>query len=179
MFSKSRASFGNEPYTVPPLTITHKWGGGYYFAFKATGNTLFITVPQNAKRNCGNNRKVRKEINFEGFHWKYFFISSGLIGRSWAMLFASAGYHVTLYDIHQPSLKVAMTDVKHQLNSLKQTGMLRGSLSVEEQCKLIKGEFERFYFVFFSILFAGRKKKLSFKYYLTYINSNRFVKFRL
>jgi len=64
-------------------------------------------------------------------------VGSGFIGRSWAMLFAGAGYHVTLFDIKPEQLAAALSDIKHQLHILKEQGLIRGSLSIEEQFKLL------------------------------------------
>lgn len=66
-------------------------------------------------------------------------VGSGLIGRSWAMIFASAGHTVTLYDIEPRQVDAALEDIKKQLQELFKNGQLRGSLSVEEQVALISG----------------------------------------
>jgi len=50
---------------------------------------------------------------------------SGLIGRGWAMLFAGAGYSVSLYDVNQEFVVSAIKDIGEQLKVLHKTGMLR------------------------------------------------------
>ncbi|XP_078513200.1 lambda-crystallin homolog [Lissotriton helveticus] len=66
-------------------------------------------------------------------------IGSGLIGRSWAMVFASAGYKVKIYDIVQQQVTSALEDISKQMEELNKSGMLRGSLSPEKQLSLITG----------------------------------------
>ncbi|XP_075054965.1 lambda-crystallin homolog [Mixophyes fleayi] len=66
-------------------------------------------------------------------------IGSGLIGRSWAMVFASGGFNVRLYDIVAEQVTAALEDIRKQMEELRNSGMLRGSLSVGEQISLISG----------------------------------------
>ncbi|XP_067842185.1 lambda-crystallin homolog [Heptranchias perlo] len=64
-------------------------------------------------------------------------VGSGIVGRSWAMVFASAGYRVNLYDVVQQQVTFAIENIRQQLNELERTGMLRGTCKPEEQMLLI------------------------------------------
>ncbi|XP_059984763.1 lambda-crystallin homolog isoform X2 [Lagenorhynchus albirostris] len=64
-------------------------------------------------------------------------VGSGLIGRSWAMLFASAGFKVKLYDIEQRQVTYALDSIREEMKLLEQSGSLKGSLGAEEQLSLI------------------------------------------
>lgn len=64
---------------------------------------------------------------------------SGLIGRSWAMLFAAAGYKVVMFDIEPKQVEAALLEILKQLENLKEKGLLRGSLNVQEQYSRISG----------------------------------------
>uniref|UniRef100_A0A8I5UK36 Crystallin lambda 1 n=1 Tax=Pongo abelii TaxID=9601 RepID=A0A8I5UK36_PONAB len=66
-------------------------------------------------------------------------VGSGVIGRSWAMLFASGGFQVKLYDIEQQQIRNALENIRKEMKLLEQAGSLKGSLSVEEQLSLISG----------------------------------------
>lgn len=65
-------------------------------------------------------------------------VGSGLIGKSWAMLFASAGYQVHIYDVDEMQLERALESIRNQLEEFEKSGLLRGKLSAKEQLKLIK-----------------------------------------
>jgi len=66
-------------------------------------------------------------------------VGSGLIGRSWAMLFAGAGFQVKLFDVVESQIPGALSDIAAQLDSLEKEGMLRGSLTAKQQLELITG----------------------------------------
>lgn len=66
-------------------------------------------------------------------------VGSGLIGRSWAMLFASVGYNVMIYDILPEQIENAKKDIELQIHNLKSNNLLRGTVSAEQQINLIKG----------------------------------------
>lgn len=65
-------------------------------------------------------------------------IGSGLIGRSWAMLFAGAGYTVDLFDVDDSKVDEALNDIEAQLANLEKKGLLRGTLTSKQQHQLIK-----------------------------------------
>ncbi|XP_063354881.1 lambda-crystallin homolog [Pelmatolapia mariae] len=64
-------------------------------------------------------------------------IGSGLIGRSWAMLFVSGGYNVKIYDNQPGQSAKAITEIKKQLVELEEAHMLRGELSAAQQLALL------------------------------------------
>ncbi|XP_054738710.1 lambda-crystallin homolog [Anastrepha obliqua] len=64
-------------------------------------------------------------------------IGSGLIGRAWSMLFASAGYQVMLYDILPEQTTTALEEMEKELHALHAKGALRGTLGPVEQFKCI------------------------------------------
>ncbi|MBN3288286.1 CRYL1 protein, partial [Polyodon spathula] len=65
---------------------------------------------------------------------------SGLIGRSWTMVFISAGYRVKIYDVQTGQATRAVEEISKQLKELEEAGMLRGSLSAQEQTSLISSQ---------------------------------------
>ncbi|KAM9604253.1 lambda-crystallin homolog isoform 2-T2 [Trichechus inunguis] len=65
--------------------------------------------------------------------------SSGLIGQSWAMLFASGGFKVKLCDIEQQQITNALENIRKEMELLEQSGALKGSLGAQEQLSLISG----------------------------------------
>ncbi|KAK9969195.1 hypothetical protein ABG768_027391 [Culter alburnus] len=64
-------------------------------------------------------------------------VGSGLIGRSWAMVFLSGGYKVKIYDNKPGQASGAITEIRKQLEELQQAQMLRGNLSAAEQLSLL------------------------------------------
>ncbi|KAH3829971.1 hypothetical protein DPMN_103204 [Dreissena polymorpha] len=54
------------------------------------------------------------------------------------MLFAAAGYRVTVYDIEIRQLENAVSDIKMQLGDLERQGLLRGTLSADQQFQNIR-----------------------------------------
>ncbi|XP_053871453.1 lambda-crystallin homolog isoform X1 [Malaclemys terrapin pileata] len=66
-------------------------------------------------------------------------IGSGLIGRSWAMVFAGGGFRVKLYDIVQQQITSALEYISKEMKDLEKSGMLKGTLNAEKQFSLISG----------------------------------------
>ncbi|XP_077014917.1 lambda-crystallin homolog isoform X1 [Tamandua tetradactyla] len=66
-------------------------------------------------------------------------VGSGLIGQSWAMLFASGGFKVKLYDIEQQQITNALENIRKEMKLLEQSGSLKGPLSADQQLSLISG----------------------------------------
>ena len=66
-------------------------------------------------------------------------IGSGLVSKSWAMIFASVGYKVTLYDIDPQQVQKALDNIKEELDQFEKDGVLRGNLKATQQQPLISG----------------------------------------
>ncbi|XP_036319631.1 lambda-crystallin homolog [Rhagoletis pomonella] len=66
-------------------------------------------------------------------------VGSGLIGRSWSMLFASVGYQVVLYDSVSTQIENALKETEKELKDLESKGLLRGKLNATQQFALISG----------------------------------------
>merc|ERR1712062_695757 len=66
-------------------------------------------------------------------------VGSGLVGKSWAMIFASQGYQVVLFDIEQSQVTRAMNGIANDLQDFEKEGILRGNLSAKVQTDLISG----------------------------------------
>jgi len=67
-------------------------------------------------------------------------VGSGLIGKSWAMIFASVGYKVVLFDVEAKQVTAAIESIAKELKQFESEGVLRGDkLSAEEQATLISG----------------------------------------
>ncbi|XP_015783375.1 lambda-crystallin homolog [Tetranychus urticae] len=66
-------------------------------------------------------------------------IGSGLVGQNWAMIFASVGYSVQLYDVSEDKISGALGKIKETLKTYSDKGILRGNLDWEKQSQLITG----------------------------------------
>ncbi|KAL8586606.1 hypothetical protein ACOMHN_040114 [Nucella lapillus] len=67
-------------------------------------------------------------------------VGSGLIGQFWAMIFASGGYRVSIYDIEEQQVTRALTLIREKLQQYEQEGCLRGATSAAQQAELISGQ---------------------------------------
>jgi len=72
-------------------------------------------------------------------HKKVAILGSGLIGSSWAMVFASAGYRVSVFDVDEGRIRAALEEIAGKLEELEKSGSLRGKLCAKSQLALIKG----------------------------------------
>lgn len=67
-------------------------------------------------------------------------VGSGLIGKSWSVLFSRAGYEVYLYDIDESQTSKAVAGVLESLLELESKGLLRGPVqSAREAHELVHG----------------------------------------
>jgi 3-hydroxyacyl-CoA dehydrogenase len=66
-------------------------------------------------------------------------VFSGMIGRSWTMLFAGSGYKVCIYDNVSKQVEDGLVDIRSKLTELQTTGHLRSNLSIDEHMSLIEG----------------------------------------
>lgn len=55
------------------------------------------------------------------------------------MLYASVGYSVVIYELHQTILDGALEFIKNELTSLERCGGLRGTLNAKQQIANIRG----------------------------------------
>jgi len=83
-----------------------------------------------------DNIPFRMSVQKEG---KVAIIGSGLIGKSWAMIFASVGYEVVLYDVLESQVESALSNIKAELVEHETNGVLRGCLGAAEQAALVSG----------------------------------------
>eukprot|EP00091_Calanus_sinicus_P010164 TRINITY_DN2365_c0_g1_i1.p1 TRINITY_DN2365_c0_g1~~TRINITY_DN2365_c0_g1_i1.p1 ORF type:complete len:123 (-),score=49.69 TRINITY_DN2365_c0_g1_i1:24-368(-) len=66
-------------------------------------------------------------------------VGSGLIGQSWAMIFASVGHQVVLFDVESTQVTKALENIKAELLEFEAAGTLRGELGAAAQAELISG----------------------------------------
>ncbi|CAJ1079072.1 lambda-crystallin homolog [Xyrichtys novacula] len=64
-------------------------------------------------------------------------IGSGLIGRSWSMVFVNGGYSVRIYDNQPGQAANAVKEIRKQLEELERAQMMRGELTAKQQCALL------------------------------------------
>ena len=64
-------------------------------------------------------------------------IGAGFIGRSWSMVFARAGYDVSLYDVSSEALEQAMELLKENLTDLETNKLIGSHLEVNARIKVV------------------------------------------
>ena len=64
-------------------------------------------------------------------------IGSGMVGKSWAMIFAAGGYEVSMYDSDPNQLAKVRPDIAKMLEVYEKEGVLKGSTTPKEQLELI------------------------------------------
>ena len=64
-------------------------------------------------------------------------IGAGFIGRSWAMVFARAGYNVALFDAYPEALKNSMVLLEENLTDLKDNDLISSKQAVYDRIKPI------------------------------------------
>lgn len=93
--------------------------------------------------------------------------SSGVIGQNWAMLFAGAGYEVSLYDVDENQVTKALDLIKQKLLEYEEKGFLRGKGTAPEQASKVSGTqtlqecLSGAYYVQVDLLYWQFKKKIS------------------
>ena len=65
-------------------------------------------------------------------------VISGLIGQSWAMLFAASHFDVAIYDVISENVDKALVSIDAQLQNLESKGLLRGKINAKQQFALIR-----------------------------------------
>lgn len=64
-------------------------------------------------------------------------IGAGFIGRSWSMVFARAGYDVSLYDVSSEALEQAMELLEENLTDLETNKLIGSHLEVNARIKVV------------------------------------------
>ena len=91
-------------------------------------NPFSTVITMNRLKHITNHLLTPNNTNNKNENNKIGLIGSGLIGRNWAVLFARAGYNVTMYDISEPQLVNAEKDLKEfRIPLLKKFNMLFGN----------------------------------------------------
>jgi len=66
-------------------------------------------------------------------------IGSGIVGKSWAIVFSRAGFNVNLYDAISSVLPDAQVTIKQMAEDLNEMGLLRSCKSAQEAYERVKG----------------------------------------